>query len=52
MTGNTNLLNNYKHFEGKQFIIIENRDKMDILGSGSINLFFKKHFKYFTCKKL
>jgi hypothetical protein len=41
MTGNKNLLLNYKHLEGKQFVIIANGDKMKILGSASINIFSK-----------
>jgi hypothetical protein len=48
MTGDTNLRNNYKYHEGKQFVIVINGDKMEILGSGS-NSFLKKYFKYFTC---
>jgi aspartyl-tRNA synthetase len=41
MTGNKNLLFNYKHVEGKQFVMVVNGDKMEILGSGSINIFSK-----------
>jgi hypothetical protein len=41
MTRNKKLLSNYKHFEGEQFIIVENGDKMKILGIGSINIFLK-----------
>jgi hypothetical protein len=39
MTEDKKLLNNYKHFEGKQFVIVANGDKMKILWSGSIILF-------------
>jgi len=41
MTGDKNVLNNYKHHEGKQFVVVANGDKMEILGSGSIILFSK-----------
>jgi hypothetical protein len=41
LTENKNLLFNYKHVEDKQFAIIANGDKMEILGSGSINIFSK-----------
>jgi hypothetical protein len=47
-TGDKNLLNNYKCYEGNQFIVVTNGDKMKILGSSSINFFSK----YLACKKL
>jgi hypothetical protein len=41
MTGNINLLQNYKQFKIKQFVMILNGDKMKILGEGSIVIFSK-----------
>jgi GAG-pre-integrase domain len=41
MTGDKNLLNNYKCHEGKQFVVIANGDRMEILGNDSINFFSK-----------
>jgi hypothetical protein len=41
MTDDKNMLNNYKYYEGKQFVVVTNGDKMEILGSGSINFFSK-----------
>jgi hypothetical protein len=40
MTGDKNLLNNYKCHEGKQFVVVAG-DKMEILGNCSINFFSK-----------
>jgi hypothetical protein len=42
MTGNKILLNNYKNFETKQYVIVVNGEKMEILGNGSIDLFSRK----------
>jgi hypothetical protein len=52
MTDDKNLLNNYKCYEGKQFVVVANDDKIKILGSGSIIIFFKNHSKCLACKKL
>jgi hypothetical protein len=52
MTGDKSLLNNYKCYEGKQFVVVANCDKMEILGNGSIIFFFKNHSKCLVCKKL
>jgi hypothetical protein len=41
MTGDKNLLNNYKCHEGKQFVVVANGDKMKILGNDLINFFSK-----------
>ena len=42
ITGNKNLLNNYKKIETKQFVIVANGEKMEILGNGSISLLSRK----------
>jgi hypothetical protein len=41
MIGDKNLLNNYTCHEGKQFVVVANGDKMEILGNDSINFFSK-----------
>jgi hypothetical protein len=51
MTGDKNLLNNYKHHDGKQFVIVANEDKIEILGRGSINLFSKNISNILHIKK-
>jgi hypothetical protein len=52
MIGNKKLLSNYKHFEGEQFIIVVNGDKIKILGIGSINIFFKNNSQCSSCEQL
>jgi hypothetical protein len=42
MPDNKNLLINYKSYDGKQFIIVKNGEKMKTLRISSINLFFQK----------
>jgi hypothetical protein len=42
MTGNKTLLNNYKIFKTKQYVIVINGEKMEILGNDSIDLFLRK----------
>jgi GAG-pre-integrase domain len=42
MTGNKDLLDNYRKYEKNQFVTVANGEKMEILGCGSINLFSKE----------